>query len=345
MTVTMSSRERVAAALRGEEPDRVPWCDWVDRKLLQQLMSSLRMSQNEVWSLESQPYTVEESKAISSFLQLDNITYILKAPVYSHKGIGKDGRQFYGDGMIATEADLPLLELPDPYDDALYAGAEEFVSQREGFSAWLVTRIGIMPTMLSMGTEPFALALYDNRPFVEEVLDRYCEWVYVVAERVCQLGFDVFMSTDDMAFKTNTFFSPQVFREMVLPRYQRVREKITIPWIIHSDGNMLPFMDDLLSLGIAGFHPNEKGAMDIRGMKRDHGDRLCLLGNVDLNILGAGTPQDVDEEVRQLIRDVGAGGGYIISSGNSLADYLLPENVLAMRDAIQKYGDYPINLE
>jgi uroporphyrinogen decarboxylase len=91
-------------------------------------------------------------------------------------------------------------------------------------------------------------------------------------------------------------------------------------------------------------HPNEKGAMDIRQMKEDYGQRLCLLGNVDLNILGAGTPEEVDQEVCELIRDIGPGGGYIVTSGNSLAGYLLPENVEALSRAVQKYGEYPIEL-
>jgi uroporphyrinogen decarboxylase len=202
--------------------------------------------------------------------------------------------------------------------------------------------IGIFSTMLSMGVENFCLALYDDRPFVEAVLDRYCDWMAVVAERVCQLGFDVFVSTDDMAFKTAPFFSPAVFRDLVLPRYQQVAAKITIPWIIHSDGNIMPFLDDLMSLGIAGLHPIEQGAMDIHAMKREYGDRLCLLGNVDLNLLGLGTPEDVDRRVRELIRDVGPGGGYIVTCGNSLAGYLQPENVLALAKAVQKYGRYPL---
>jgi len=188
------------------------------------------------------------------------------------------------------------------------------------------------------------VALYENRPFVEAVLDRFCEWSYVVAERVCQLGFDAYVSTDDMAFKTTTFFSPAVFRELVLPRYQRLAQEVTLPWLIHSDGNLLPFLDDLLGLGIVGLHPNEKGAMDIRATKRDYGDRICVLGNLDLNILGMGTPQDVDDEVRELIRDLAPGGGYILTSGNSLAGYLLPENVVAMSRAVQKYGPYPIRV-
>ena len=128
----------------------------------------------------------------------------------------------------------------------------------------------------------------------------------------------------------------------MLSHFRRVAEKVTIPWIVHSDGNVVPLLEDLMSLGIAGLHPNEKGAMDIRRMKREHGDRLCLLGNVDLNILGQGTPDDVDQEVHDLIRDVGPGGGYIVTSGNTLAGYLRPENVLAMTNAVQRYGHYPL---
>jgi uroporphyrinogen decarboxylase len=67
-----------------------------------------------------------------------------------------------------------------------------------------------------------------------------------------------------------------------------------------------------------------------------------VLGNVDLNLLGLGTPDEVDSEVRGLIRDLAPGGVYIVTSGNSLASYCRPENVLALSNAVQKYGKYPI---
>ncbi|MBC8230246.1 hypothetical protein H8E77_11920 [bacterium] len=338
----MISRERILTTLRGEEPDKVPYCELgVDRALAQKLMGQGE-SENQAANLEANIYSAQEAKAIASFLKLDNINYVLRAPVYAHKIPGQNGRLFYGKGMISTESELSQLQLPDPYDDNLYAEAEAFTKQKEEYSAWFVTRIGIFSTMLSMGLENFSVALVENREFVEMVLDRYCDWAIVVAERVCQLGFDVFVSTDDMAFNSAPFFSPAVFRELVLPRYQRVAEKITIPWIIHSDGNILPFLDDLLDLRIAGLHPIEKGAMDIRALKQMYGSRLCLLGNIDLNILGAGTPQEVESEVCAVIRDVGPGGGYIVTSGNSLAGYLKPENVIALSEAVQKYGQYPI---
>lgn len=338
----MTSRERVLAALRLEEPDRVPYCELaVDRSLAQRLMGWGEPT-TQAANLESNVYTVEEAKALAERLHLDNICYVLRAPVYAKKVAGKDGRLFYGEGLIRSEADLQILELPDPYDDVLYAEAEAFAKQKGDYAAFFVTRIGIFPTVLSMGMETFSIALYENRPFVERVLDIYCDWMYVVAERICQLDFDVFFSTDDMAFKSSPFFSPQVFRDLVLPRFRRVATKITLPWAVHTDGNIMPLLDALLSLGIAGLHPIEKGAMDIRAMKRDYGNRLCLLGNVDLNILGAGTPEEVDAEVRELIRDVAPGGGYIVTSGNSLAGYVLPENAIALSEAVQRYGRYPI---
>jgi hypothetical protein len=322
----------------------VPYCEiGIDRSLAQQLMG-WGEPEGQGYNLEANVYKIREALDLADYLRLDNIFYVLRAPVYAEKVPGQDGRLFYGRGMIETRSDLDLVRLPDPYDDALYAGAAEFASQKRDRAACLVTRIGIFPTVLGMGIESFSIALYEDRAFVEELLDRYCDWAAVVAERVCQLGFDVFISTDDMAFKSAPFFSPQVFRELVLPRFQRVREQITLPWVIHSDGNLMPFLEDLVNLGIVGLHPLEKGAMDIRAIKRSHGDRICLLGNVDLNLLGLGTPEDVEREVLGLIRDVGPGGGYVVTSGNSLAGYLRPENVLALSRAVQRYGRYPLSV-
>ncbi|MHB0858349.1 MAG: uroporphyrinogen decarboxylase family protein [Anaerolineae bacterium] len=342
MHTNMSSRERVQAALQRSEPDRVPYCEiGVDRALAQQLMGwGAPLSQ--AADLESNVYTLDEAKALAGTLKLDSITYVLRAPVYAEKIAGKDGRLFYGEGAIHSEADLERVRLPDPTQDSLYAEAERFVRGKGDYSAWFVTRVGIFSTILSMGIEAMSMAIYENRPLVEALLDRYCDWACVVAERVCQLGFDAYVSTDDMAFKSAPYFSPTLFRELLLPRFQRVAEKVTLPWIIHSDGNILPYVDDLLDLGITGLHPNEKGAVDIVAMKRDYGKRVCLLGNVDLNLLGMASPQEVDAEVKQLIHDLAPGGGYIVTSGNSLAGYLLPDNVLALSNAVQRYGKYPL---
>ncbi len=334
----MTSRERVLAALRREQPDRVPWVELsVDRPLAQRLLG---------WSgtaapaadLEHNAYTLAEIAELAGHLGLDDLFYVLRAPVYVKRVAGKDGRVFYGDGLIRSEADLPMMQLPDPRDPRLYDEARAFVAARGERAAAFITRAGIFSTIMSMGIEGFSYALFENLPFLETVLDRYFDWSIAVAERVCGMGFDFYVTTDDMAHKTGPLFSPRVFHDLVMPRYRKLASKVTLPWVIHSDGNIEPLLPDLMTLGIAAIHPVERGAMDIRAIKARYGRRLCLLGNVDLNILGDGTVAETEDEVRGLIRDLGPGGGYIVSSGNSLASYLKPENVEAMARAIREHG-------
>ena len=340
-----SPRERMMAALRREVPDRVPYIEiGIDQAMAQEIMGWPKGTTETGGSTRKNLYTVEEAKAISRKLGIDNIGFIMRAPDVAIFGAGKDGRTFPIDGRIKTEADLELLQLPDPTKDEFYADAELFLKGREDFACCLATRAGLTQTYLSMGMDHFFITLYDNRALVEKMLDIYFDWACKMAERVCQMGFDFFVTTDDFAFKTGLFFSPTLFQELLVPRYRRLKSKLTIPWVLHCDGNIEPVLDTLIDLGVVATHPNEKGAMDIRSVKRKYFPRLSVMGNVDLVLLGQGTPGQVDEEVRSLIRDLGPGGGYIISSGNSLASYLKPECVMAMSQAIRKYGQYPIEL-
>lgn len=342
----MSPRERVLAALNREETDRVPHCElFVDPPMAKKLLGWESTADGTGGTLRKNPYSVQEAKAIAEFLGHDNIGFILRAPDYAKMEIGTAGRNFAHSGRIRTEKDLEMIQLPDPHKDEFYKEAEAFAAKKEDFACHLSTRIGLSQAMLSLGMENFSVMLYDNRPLIEKLLDIYFDWMEVVAARICQLGFDIFWTTDDFAFKTGMFFSPKLFRELLYDRYRRVLEKVTIPWVLHSDGNIKEALPILAELGVAGVHPMEKGAMDMVAVKNEFGDRMCLLGNVDLGLLGMGTPQEVDKEVKDLIRTVGPGGGYIITSGNSLASYLIPENVIAMAEAVRKYGAYPIHLD
>jgi len=336
----MTSRERVAAALRREQPDRVPFCELgVDQALAEKILGRDLPPHPD---LETNPRCLADEIELAERLGKDNICYTLRAPVYAEKAHSSDGTLYYTEGMIASQDDLGMIELPDPEDDRLYETLAEWAANKRDFSLWMITRLGFFPAMLSLGMERFCTALYDDPGLVASVMDIYCEWAGAVVERVSQLDVDVISSTDDMAGKAGPIISPAVFHEVAFPRMHLAAQGIDKPWVLHSDGDLTPLLPDLLALGIDGLHPNENGAMDIRAMKRDYADRLCLLGNVDLNLLMMATPEVVAEEVRGLIRDVGPGGGYIVTSGNSLAYYCEVENVYAMRDAVHRYGEYPL---
>ncbi|MCC6364159.1 MAG: hypothetical protein IT165_11575 [Bryobacterales bacterium] len=339
----MTNRQRVLCALSGGTPDRVPYCELgVDEPVVRQLLGFSQPQNQPYESGEYADNPVDLEKALSRALGRDNINHSLRPPIAAERHVGEGNLLFYGDGYIKSRADLDRLQLPDPAGDSFYASARDFLTRGEDFALCASCRLGVSPAYLSMGQEFFSLALYDDPGLVDEVLYRYTAWSAAVMKRVCAMGFDFVWTADDIAFKNGLMLSPKMFRERILPHLRKVAESITIPWIFHSDGNLSSVLDDLVGLGIAGLHPIEPTAMDIRALKRRYGKRPCLIGNVDVHMLAAGTPAQVEAEVTALLRDVAPEGGYILSSGNSLAAYCRLENIRAMVGALQQFGKYPI---
>ena len=111
-----------------------------------------------------------------------------------------------------------------------------------------------------------------------------------------------------------------------------------MPWIFHSDGNLLPALEDLSTLGMSGLHPLEPGAMDLHELKEKWGKRLCLVGNVDIDhCMTDATPEEIDAVVEDRIRVLGPGGGYIISDSNSVPLSANPENVREIARCVEKH--------
>jgi hypothetical protein len=114
--------------------------------------------------------------------------------------------------------------------------------------------------MLSMGFENFCTTIYDHPKLVEAVLDRYRDYAAALVEIYSGAPeIDVIWVTDEMAFNTGPYIRPRIFKELFLPRYRRLAEKINKPWILQSDGNLRPILADLLSLGIKALHPIQRG--------------------------------------------------------------------------------------
>ena len=344
MSNQMSSRERVLCAMNLETPDRVPWIEAeVDEQAVYPIMGKGAGKPLVEDGLDVK--SANEEKEIAKFLGKDNISYLIFAPIFCEKFIGKDGRVFYGRGHIRSEKDLDKLVFPDPTKDEFYQEAEKIVKEKEDFAACAATRLGIGAAMYSLGMENFLVQVYENPKLVVEVLKRYTVWSEVVLKRLCEIGFDFLWICDDIAFNTGPMFSPEMYREMFLPHLKRAAEVITVPWIHHSDGNLLPLMEDWLSLGESAINPIDPNAMNINYVKKTYGHRVCIVGNINVHTLSSGTPKQVDAEVKQRIRDLAPGGGYILGSGNSIPAYVKPENLLAMAQALKRYGQYPISIE
>lgn len=200
-----------------------------------------------------------------------------------------------------------------------------------------------------MGLETFSLTLYDNPELVEAVWNRAGEMMLEVWRKMASYDFvDAFVFNDDIAFRTSLFVAPEILRKYHFPWLEQLAEiarSRSAPLIYHTDGVLWEVMDDIIACGVNAIHPVEALAMDIREVKERYGNKLCLIGNLCLTgPLALGTPAQVEEEVKRLLREVAPGGGFCLGSGNSIPDYVPFENYVAMNQACLKHGTYPIRV-
>jgi uroporphyrinogen decarboxylase len=340
----MTSKERVMAALRLEEPDRVPHGEGlIDPGLYEKLTGGVSDIKVDVAPSEIRnsrgKELAESQKKLAKAFELDIINYPMLAPVFVGQTLLVDGRKVVGNGIIRTRDNLEFLKLPDPTALDVYSAAEEFCANKGEYAAALQIRLGIGSTLISMGLDGFAYAMVDDPELVEIVLSTYVDWSKAAVESLVGAGFDLVWAFDDVAGNLGPLFSPKLYREMVIPHLMRAAQAIRdmgVPWISHSDGDMNPILEDWLSLGQNGIHPIQPDVMDIFALKKKIAHRVCLVGNIEMAKLSFGTPEEVRAEVSEKLACVGKGGGYIISSSNSLTSEMNVENVQMMLKLIRE---------
>ncbi len=339
----MTSRERVMAVLGGAIPDRVPWIENnIANEVAAALLGTQDFCRNTLSHRIDRPGMIRIPPEIRKIIPLDNISYDLSPPRYA-KTEKIDGHDHVTEGLIKTGADVRLLDgLPDPDDESLYLPAEEYLRRYKGDSAAIATvRTGVSNTYLSMGIDHFCVSLILDPDLVRDIMERFSEWTVRVVRNLQEFPFDLFFIPDDIGFGNAPMISPEHFREFCVPVMKKVIDAIELPVIYHSDGNIMPLMEDIIGMGVAGVANFEPGPMDIEEVKKRYGDRITLIGNIDLHYtLTRGTPEETVDEVRRRIEALAPGGRYILSSANTLPAYVKPENVRAMGEALLRYGSY-----
>ena len=145
---------------------------------------------------------------------------------------------------------------------------------------------------------------------------------------------------DDLGFKTSTLTSPNIIRQYVLPQYRRAVGVIRAsgkPFLWHSCGNIFRVMDDVIDLGINAKHSNEDVIAPFERWIEKYGDRIGLLGGIDVDLLCQRPPQEIVEVVAergQLYRSMAR--GYALGSGNSIPEYVPVEGYLAMLEGARQ---------
>ena len=193
-----------------------------------------------------------------------------------------------------------------------------------------------------MGYETLCIALCEQRDLVQAIVDRL-----TVLYRTAlggMLGFDcvkLVWGSDDMGFRNGPMISPQDMRAFVLPGHKLMAEMSHAagrPYLLHSCGNLSLLMDELIDdVKIDAKHSFEDTIEDVRQVKHTYGQRIALLGGIDVDFLCRFSEREIRERVRDTLKVCMEGSGYCLGTGNSVANYIPVDHYLAMIDEGRKF--------
>jgi uroporphyrinogen decarboxylase len=199
--------------------------------------------------------------------------------------------------------------------------------------------------MWLMGYVPFAMLLKDDPALVQAVADKVGEMlvsIYSTTAEIPRVGAQ--WIGDDMGFRTSTMVSPEDLQCYVFPWLRKLADIAhahAMPFLLHSCGNLRQIMDQLIhDVKIDAKHSFEDVIQPVTEAKRLYGDRIALLGGVDVHCLCSSSEEEVRAYTRRLIETCAPGGGWALGTGNSVANYIPLRNYLAMLDEGRKRGSY-----
>ncbi len=350
----MNKKQRVRAAIAHREPDRVPKGEVaIEAEFARALVGDALVGQ------EMSPRDLE--RRVHEILNMD-LWFVGDWP-RPQIGTTPEGyailRDVWGRVMVDSGASIETVEYPIadlaqaasyryPTPDDIPGDEMRWVAQETGYFG-----VGIINSVFEdvynlIGFEKYMMIMAAEPETLRPLAQRCAEFEVAKACKFLDLGADMILIVEDIAHNTGTFISPRALRSEIFPymawQVREIKRHRDVPVFFHSDGDLNTVLDDIVACGYDGLHSLQPSSnMDIARLKRIYGDRLCLMGNIDINyVLPFGTPEEVAQVVRETIAAAAPGGGYILSTCNTLIRVIPPENALAMYRAADEYGIYPI---
>jgi len=194
--------------------------------------------------------------------------------------------------------------------------------------------------------EEFTFALYDKPDDLHRQAKKRIEKEVLWCKRMIDAGIELIVLNEDYCYNSGPYISPKMFEEFVTPYLCWVVKELKEAGahvMIHTDGNIMPIIDQLLEAKPHALQSLDPMAgVDIAEVKRLYGDQVCLMGNVNCSLLQEGTKDEIMENSRYAIQNAGPGGGYIFSSSNVIFKGMPLEHYYYMLEALEKYGKYPM---
>jgi uroporphyrinogen decarboxylase len=327
----MKPRECVLTSLEHREPDRVPRFEvWINDDMVAEL-----------------GYKDLQSAHVG--LGLDCVMIPTRTPArsnYWRNGLDEWGQIWkngvYVNGVVDTDRDLEEYSPPLDYVNEFFdTGGIKESMQRYGDHCFIYgSHIGpFTMAYMAMGFARFFLALHERPMFVRKLLEARTEWCIAMCRKAASLRVDLIVLGDDAGHRGGPMISPKMWRELVLPCHRSIVQELDVPVIWHSDGAIESLLPMAIEAGFRGVHGLEPAAgIDLGTVKRTFGDNLVLVGNVDVGVLCGSDVNAVRSEVTRCIEQGAHGGGYMLSSCNSIFKGMYPSSIVEMYRYAEKVG-------
>lgn len=360
----MNSKERVLTALSNGQPDKVPIFEsWINESPIVNLAKLLSLEVSQV-KTEKDTFGEEKLSILDVYcllvkeLELDASCYIfskgleridenrVKDKYGTVYGLSEHGEPFPIEGPIKTSLDIEGFDMASKLEPNDFTRFQYVVDKVGGNKAHfiIITDPFKVSWCLRGSMENLLMDYVLNSQMVHDLARISTDFDIAAIDMACDLGADVIFMVGDLAGEKTTLMSPEHYRKYIKPYQKEIVKHVHqkgAKIVKHSDGNMWPILDDLVEIGFDGIHPIQPQCMDIARVKEYLGGKMCMLGNIDCrNLLPFGTEEEVKECVKKTIEKAAPGGGYIISSSNSIHPGVKPENYIAMVKAAHKYGVY-----
>jgi uroporphyrinogen decarboxylase len=373
----MTHRERVIKALNHEEPDRVP-CDLgqgpattINVDAYDRLVRLLGL-EAEAADTEIDPYSkiVFPCEAVLQRFGIDFRGLNVPRPAEdltedSYKdewGVmwrrPQGGHYIFQEGPFTekepTLAEVEAFAWPDPAAHGRTKGLREQalqLRQETDYAVVLKLPYGtVWDCQRIRGFGQFLEDLVANPVLAEALLEHALAVEIGIAELVLdEVGdqVDVVCFPDDLGFQDRPYMRPEVYRQRVKPYHRRlvdaIKSKTAAKVVLHSDGAIYPLIADFIDIGVDILNPVQvsSSGMDSQRLKAEFGADMSFWGGIDTNwALPSGTPEDVRNEVKKRVRELGSGGGYVLASVHNIQSDVPADNVVAMFDSVLEYGVY-----
>ncbi|MHB1461749.1 MAG: uroporphyrinogen decarboxylase family protein [Armatimonadota bacterium] len=190
------------------------------------------------------------------------------------------------------------------------------------------------------GFEQFLVDMVEEPSFCDDLLELIADWMIESLDEILAFPVDAIMLTDDYADQRGMIFGLNRFRELFLPRWKRIFDRVHkagVYTVLHVCGNAAPALPDLIDCGLDCLESLQPEAMDVYQLKREYGRDVRFIGGLGAqSTLPFGTPEDVTAEVRRLKSELGRGGGYILAGAKGILEDVPVNNVIAYLEEASK---------